>query len=87
MRARQYCIEYSIMPAHLNITMDEALYLRLKKELPPKRISAFIEEAVRARLRPSRSELERGYKAASKEAWRRKLAADWSETELDQWPE
>jgi hypothetical protein len=75
------------MPAHLNITMDEALYRRLKKELPPKRISAFIEEAVRARLRPSRSELERAYKAASKEAWRRKLAADWSETEVDQWPE
>ncbi|HKY34370.1 MAG TPA: hypothetical protein VJN18_00410 [Polyangiaceae bacterium] len=75
------------MPAHLNITMDRALYLRLKKELPPKRISAFIEEAVRARLRPSRSELEQAYKAAAAETWRQKLAADWSETEVDQWPE
>ncbi len=75
------------MPAHLNITMDEALYLRLKQELPPKRISAFIEAAVRAKLRPSGSELERACKAASKETWRRKLAADWSLTEVDAWPE
>lgn len=75
------------MPAHLTITMGESLYLRLKKELPPKRISAFIEDAVRAKLRPSRSDLEQAYKAASKEAWRRKLAADWAETEVAEWPE
>ena len=74
-------------PAHLSITMDEALYLRLKKELPPKRISAFIEDAVRAKLRPSRIDLERAYKAAAKEEWRQKLAADWSETEIEAWPE
>jgi hypothetical protein len=75
------------MPAHLNITMDDALYVRLKRELPPKRISAFIEEAVRAKLRPSRSELERAYKAASKEVWRQKLARDWAATEVEEWPE
>ena len=75
------------MAAHLNITMDEALYLRLKTELPPKRISAFIEEAVRAKLRPSPGDLARAYKAASREKWRSKLAEDWSRTEVDEWPE
>jgi hypothetical protein len=75
------------MSAHLNITMDEALYLRLKKELPPKRISAFIEEAVRAKLKPSKSDLEAAYKAAAKESWRTQFAEDWSWTETDEWPE
>lgn len=75
------------MAAHLNITMDEELYLRLKEELPPKGISAFIEDAVRAKLRPSRAALEQAYKAASKEAWRRKFSEEWSATEVDEWPE
>ena len=83
----QSCIQYSIMSAHLNITIDEALYQRLKRELPPKRISAFIEEAVRAKLRPSASDLERAYKAAAKEAWRTELSAEWSSTDVEAWPE
>ena len=75
------------MAAHLNITMDEALYLRLKRELPPKRIGAFIEEAVRAKLKPSKGDLDAAYKSASKEAWRSKVAVDWSGAEVDEWPE
>jgi hypothetical protein len=75
------------MPARLNITMNDALYHRLKKELPPKRISAFIEDAVRAKLRPSRSDLERAYEAAAKEPWRQNFAAEWAGTEIEEWPE
>ena len=75
------------MPVRLNITMDEALYKRLKKELPPKRISAFIETAVRARIRPDRTTLDAAYRAAAKEQWRRRLASDWSKTEIEHWPE
>ncbi len=75
------------MAAHLNITMDEALYDRLKKELPAKRISAFIEAAVRAWLKPSRAELDQAYKTAAREPWRRALADDWASTEVDAWPE
>jgi hypothetical protein len=74
------------MAAHLSITLDPALYERLKRELPPKRISAFIEEAVRARLRPDRKTLDAAYRAASKEAWRGGLAADWEATEVEAWP-
>ncbi len=75
------------MAAHLSITLDEALYERLKRELPPKRISAFIEEAVRARLRPDRKTLDAAYRAAAKEPWRRGLSAEWAVTEVESWPD
>jgi hypothetical protein len=41
------------MAVELNITMDEDLYQRLKKELPPRGINVFINDAVRARLQTS----------------------------------
>ena len=75
------------MPVRLNITMDEELYRRLKKELPPKGISAFINDAVRARLHPDRKTLDAAYKAAGRESWRRSLEKDWATTEIEDWPE
>ena len=69
----------------LNITMDADLYDRLKHELPAKGISRFINDAVRARLRPDRRTLDAAYKAARKEAWRRELAEDWAVTEMEGW--
>jgi hypothetical protein len=88
------CIQYIIWPAgedgmtvRLNITIDEAVYARLKKEVRPKRISAFISEAVRAKLRPDPQALDAAYKAASKERWRRRLADEWSRTDTEGWPE
>jgi hypothetical protein len=74
------------MPVRLNITMDEALYKRLKRELPPKRISSFIEAAVRARIHPDRAVLDAAYKAAAREPWRRELSLEWSATEAENWP-
>ena len=74
------------MPVRLNVTVDKDVYMRLKKELPPKRISAFINEAVRARLYPDRKTLDAAYKAASREAWRRQVARDWEVTETEDWP-
>ncbi|HVR70239.1 MAG TPA: hypothetical protein VMT87_05275 [Vicinamibacteria bacterium] len=75
------------MPVRLNITMDEDLYLRLKKELPPKGISSFINQAVRARIHPDRRTLDAAYKAASRERRRRSLAREWSPTETEGWPD
>ena len=49
------------MAVRLNITMEADLYRRLKDELPPKRISAFINDAVRARLYPDRRTLDGAY--------------------------
>jgi predicted CopG family antitoxin len=74
------------VPVRLNITIDEDLYRRLKKELPAKGISSFIEAAVRARLFPDRRKLDTAYKAASKERWREGLTADWAATETEGWP-
>lgn len=75
------------MPVRLNITLDDELYRRLKKELPPKGISAFIGEAVRARLRPSREQLDAAYKSATHERWRSSIARDWARTDGEGWPE
>jgi hypothetical protein len=74
------------MTVRLNITMDEKLYERLKREIPPGGISAFIEDAVRTRLRRDRKSLEAAYAAASREAWREELGRDWEPTELEWWP-
>jgi hypothetical protein len=74
------------MAVRLNITMDEAVYERLKKHVRPKKMSAFITEAVKARLRPDRRTLDAAYTAARKERWRREVARDWSGTETEGWP-
>lgn len=74
------------MPVRLNITIDEDVHRRLKDELPAKGISRFINDAVRARLRPGRDDLDRAYKAASRERWRKTEADDWSTTETEGWP-
>ena len=42
------------MSLRLNITIDEDIHRRLREELPAKGISRFINEAVRARVRPGR---------------------------------
>lgn len=74
------------MPVRLNITIDEDVYERLKNELPPKGISRFISDAVRARLRPGRDELDRAYRAAAGEGWRKAEADDWGAIDTEDWP-
>lgn len=71
----------------LNITMDEELYKRLKERLPPKRISAFINDAVRAHLHPDRKTLDAAYRAARRERWRKELSDEWRATEGEHWPD
>ena len=75
------------MSVRLNITIDEDVHERLKRDLPPKGISRFINDAVRARLRPSREELDTAYRAAARERGRRSEARDWAATEVEDWPE
>ncbi len=74
-------------PVRLNITMDEKLYQRLKRDLPHKRISAFIEQAVRGRLTPDDRTLAAAYRAASKEPWRSDLASEWEAIDGEAWPD
>jgi hypothetical protein len=75
------------MPIRLNITIDNDVHERLKRELPAKGISRFINEAVRARLRPSRDALDDAYQAAAKERWRQSDAREWNATDTEGWPE
>ncbi len=74
------------MAVRLNITMDEDIYARLKKEVPPKRISAFISSAVRTKLHPDKKTLDEAYRAARKERWRKTLDDDWKGTDGEGWP-
>ncbi len=75
------------MPVRLNITIDEAVHERLKRDLPPRGISRFINDAIRARLRPSREQLDTAYRATAREKWRRVEARDWAAIEVQDWPE
>jgi hypothetical protein len=67
--------------------MEENVYKRLKQQVPAKRMSAFINEAVRTKLRPDKKTLDAGYQAARTEAWRKTLSEDWAVTETEGWPE
>jgi hypothetical protein len=72
---------------HLNITLDEDLYRRLKARVAPKKLSAFIAEALGAKMGPGREELAQAYRAASREPWRKRLTDEWTATETEAWPE
>ena len=74
------------MPVRLNITIDEDVHKRLKRELPAKGISRFINDAIRARLRPSRPALDQAYKSATREPWRKAEAGEWAVTDVEDWP-
>lgn len=74
------------MAVRLNITMDKDIYARLKQEVPPKKISALISSAVRAKLHPDTKTLDAAYRAARKERWRNELGDDWKNTEGEGWP-
>ncbi len=65
------------MSVRVNMTMDDDVYERLKKEVPSNKLSAFIPEAVRAKLHPAAKTLEAAYRAASNEQLRTSLADDW----------
>ena len=74
------------MAVRLNITMDEDVYAKLKKEVPPKKLSAFITGAVRSKLQPDVKLLDAAYKAANKERWRVRLKEDWKHVDAEGWP-
>jgi len=75
------------MPVRLNIIVDEKVYKRLKQQVPAKKMSSFINEAVRTKLRPDKATLDAAYKAARLEAWRNTLSEDWAAAETEGWPE
>lgn len=75
-----------IMAVRLTITMGEDLYARLKQDVAPNNISAFISSAIRAKLHPGTKTLDVAYPAAQTGHWRKELADDWQNTEGEGWP-
>lgn len=73
------------MSVRLNITMDDDVYARLKKEVPSKKLSAFIAGAVRAKLHHDTRALNVAYQAGNKERWRKGLDEDWKHIEAEGW--
>lgn len=65
------------MFSRLSIRLDDDLYARLKKEVPSKKLSAFITGAVLAKLRPDARTLNAAYQAVSKEQWSAGVVEDW----------
>lgn len=63
----------------LNISMDEQLYLKLKKMAGPRKISHFIAEAVMEKLHLREDALYQQYLEASQDLARKELEADWSD--------
>jgi predicted CopG family antitoxin len=74
------------MPVQLNITIDDDVYARLKTAVPPKKLSAFIAEAIRIKLHPDAKALDIAYQAASKEQWRKSLDENWKHIDAEGWP-
>lgn len=75
------------MAVRLNITLDADVYRRLKKQVPPKKLSAFLNAAARAKLQPDPRTLDAAYKAARKEPWRKEETDAWSVADTEGWPE
>lgn len=71
------------MAVRLSITLDDDVYVRLKKKVPSQNLSAFITKAVRAKLHPDAKALNVAYQTASKERWRAGLAEDWKHIDRD----
>ncbi len=73
------------MSVRLNITMDNDVYARLKKEVPAKKLNAFISAVVRAQLHPDANMLDAAYQAARRERWRKVLDEDWQHIDAEGW--
>lgn len=69
------------MSVRIAITMDDDLHARLKKKVPTQGLSAFITDAIRAKLRQDAKTLNAAYQAASNEQWRAGVAEDWKHTD------
>ncbi len=65
------------MQKKLTITVDEAVYKSLHKNIGPRKISKFVEELVRPHV--VRPNLEMAYSQMSKDKKRESEALEWAE--------
>lgn len=74
------------MTVRLNITLPEDTYQRLKQQARPKGMSAYIDEALKLRLKTDRAALDEAYRQSWSDEARFEEAADWTAVDVDGWP-
>ena len=72
------------MRKKLTLSIDEQMYKDLHLLLPNRRISAFIEETIRERIREMKKEdpIEEGFKLMGQDKEREKEALEWCEFDM-----
>ena len=67
------------MHKRVNITLDQKIYDDLVKHAGPRRISEFIEGAIRPLVMDDQRQLAEGYKAMARDEGHEREARDWCE--------
>jgi len=69
----------SFMHKRVNITLDQKIYNDLVRHAGPRRISEFIEGAIRPLVMDDQRQLEEGYKAMARDEEHERDAREWCE--------
>ena len=72
------------MQRKITLSIDETIYRKLHFLIPKRKMSKFVEESVKERIKKSKLEdpVEKGFKMMGKDRVREKEALEWSEVEI-----
>ncbi len=72
------------MQRKITLSIDETIYRKLHFLIPKRKMSKFIEESVKERIKRLKLEdpIEKGFKMMGKDRVREKEALEWSEVEI-----
>ena len=72
------------MQRKITLSIDEKIYRKLHFLIPKRKMSKFVEESVKERIKKSELEdpIEKGLKMMGKDRVREKEALEWSEVEI-----
>jgi len=72
------------MQRKITLSIDETIYRKLHFLIPKRKMSKFVEESVKERIKRSKLEdhIEKGFKMMGKNQVREKEALEWSEVEI-----
>ncbi len=72
------------MQRKITLSIDEKIYRKLHFLIPKRKMSKFVEESVKERIKKSELEdpIEKGFKMMGKDRVREKEALEWSEVEI-----
>lgn len=67
------------MQRKMTISIDEAVYQGLRRNVEPRKMSKYIENLLRPHVLGASAELESGYRAMAADSSREQEAREWSE--------